>query len=107
MGIEWEAGTKEAKEAIEFVNLKTERTLDTRSTGIGIKTISEKNTKRITKKAIQFAIDNNRKNITIMHKGNIMKYTEGAFLKWGYEIAGDEFKDIIITEKEVWDKLNK
>jgi len=104
LGIEWEAGTKEAKEALTFVNTLASKGLDLNTTGIGIKTISEQNTKRIVRRAIQFAIDNNRKNITIMHKGNIMKYTEGAFLKWGYELAKTDFKDVIITEQEVWDK---
>ncbi|MCK5312569.1 MAG: isocitrate dehydrogenase (NADP(+)) [Desulfobacteraceae bacterium] len=104
LGIEWEAGTEEAKDVLSFVNSKISKQLDVKATGIGIKTISEKNTKRIIKKAIQFAIDNNRKNITIMHKGNIMKFTEGAFLKWGYELAETEFKDVIITEQEVWDE---
>jgi isocitrate dehydrogenase len=106
LGIEWEAGTKEAEEALSFVNSKISKRLDKETTGIGIKTISKKSTRRIVKKAIQFAIDNKRKNVTIMHKGNIMKYTEGAFLKWGYELAASEFKDIVITEQDVWDKYD-
>ena len=106
LGIEWEAGTKEAKEALDFINSKTSKNLDTATTGIGIKPISEQYTKRLISKAIQYAIDNNRKNVTIMHKGNIMKYTEGAFLKWGYEVGENEFKDNIITEQNLWDKFD-
>ena len=103
-GIEWEAGTPEAKEAISFIREKSGQDLDENFTGIGIKPISIKNTKRLVKKAIQFAVDNNRPNVTLMHKGNIMKFTEGAFLKWGLEV-GDEFSEII-TEQELWDKFD-
>ncbi len=106
LGIEWEAGTKEAKKALEFVNKQTSKNLDVTTTGIGIKPISEQYTKRLISKAIQYAVDNNRKNVTIMHKGNIMKFTEGAFLKWGYEVGENEFKDYIITEKDLWDNFD-
>ncbi len=103
-GIEWEAGTPGAKEAISFIREKSDHDLDENFTGIGIKPISIKNTKRLVKKAIQFAVDNNRPNVTLMHKGNIMKFTEGAFLKWGLEV-GDEFSEII-TEQDLWDKFD-
>ncbi len=106
LGIEWEAGTRQARDAVCFINQKTSKNLDEGTTGIGIKPISEKNTKRIMRKAIQFAIDHNRKNVTIMHKGNIMKFTEGAFLKWGYEVGKNEFKDSIITEQNLRDKFD-
>ena len=106
LGIEWEAGTRQARDAVCFINQKTSKNLDESTTGIGIKPISEKNTKRIMRKAIQFAIDHNRKNVTIMHKGNIMKFTEGAFLKWGYEVGKNEFKDSIITEQNLRDKFD-
>jgi len=106
LGIEWEAGTRQAGDAVCFINQKTSKNLDESTTGIGIKPISEKNTKRIMRKAIQFAIDHNRKNVTIMHKGNIMKFTEGAFLKWGYEVGKNEFKDSIITEQNLRDKFD-
>ncbi len=105
LGIEWEAGTKEAEDVLSFINSKIQKKFDKNTTGIGIKTISEKKTKRLIRKAIQFAIDNNRKNVTIMHKGNIMKFTEGAFLKWGYEVGEKEFKNAIMTEQELWDKF--
>src|SRR5438046_1756447 len=70
--------------------------------GIGIKPISETGTKRLVRMAIQYAIDNNRKTVTIVHKGNIMKFTEGAFKDWGYEVAKAEFRDRIVTEDEVY-----
>jgi isocitrate dehydrogenase len=103
LGIEWEAGTEEAEKVLTYINSKIDKKFNTSTTGIGIKTISERKTKRLIRKAIQFAIDNKRKNVTIMHKGNIMKFTEGAFLKWGYEVGKDEFKDSIITEQALWD----
>ncbi|MBU0971322.1 MAG: isocitrate dehydrogenase (NADP(+)) [Proteobacteria bacterium] len=101
-GIEWEAGTVEAKQAIAFIREKSGKTLDENFTGIGIKPISRDNTKRLVRKAIQYAIDHNRQTVTLMHKGNIMKFTEGAFLKWGLEV-GTEFSHKIVTEQEVWD----
>ena len=72
--------------------------------GIGIKPISPFGTKRLMRKAIQYAIKYNRKSVTLVHKGNIMKFTEGAFRDWGYELAKEEFSDFTITEEEVWDK---
>ncbi len=105
LGIEWEAGTEEAEDALNFINKKTSKNLDKKTTGIGIKPISEQYTKRLISKAIQYAIDNNRKNVTIMHKGNIMKFTEGAFLKWGYEVGETEFQKYIITEQVLWDEF--
>ncbi len=105
LGIEWEAGTKEAKDIISFINHKINKDLDKSTTGIGIKPISEHNTKRLIRKAIQFAIDHGKDNVTIMHKGNIMKFTEGAFLKWGYEVGENEFKHAIITEQALWEQF--
>ena len=74
--------------------------------GIGIKPISAFGTKRLVKKAVQYAIDNNRKSVTLVHKGNIMKFTEGAFKDWGYELAKDEFPEQTISEDELWDKYD-
>ncbi|NUU96523.1 isocitrate dehydrogenase [Marinitoga sp. 1135] len=91
-GIEWEENSKEAIEVIEFLNEKFKINLHNAS--IGIKPISEFRTKRLMKMAIDYAIKNNRKKITIVHKGNIMKYTEGNFRKWCYEVA-EEHKDLI------------
>ena len=106
LGIEWEKGKSKTKQVIDFINEQSQKKIDRKNTGIGVKPISEKNSKRLIKKAIQYAIDNNRKNITLMHKGNIMKFTEGAFMKWGYEVAKDEFKDFVISEKDLWDKYD-
>lgn len=116
-GIEYEEGTDEVKKVVEFLQnemgVKNIRFPET--SGIGIKPISEDGTKRLVRSAIQFALDNNRKNVTIVHKGNIMKFTEGAFKKWGYEVAEQEFGDKVFTwnqydeikEKEGVDAANK
>ena len=99
-GIEWKKDSEEAKKIIKF--LKDEFNVNIREdSGIGIKPISEFATKRLVKKAIQYAIDNNRKKVTIVHKGNIMKFTEGAFKEWGYEVAKEEFGDKVIFESEL------
>jgi isocitrate dehydrogenase len=74
--------------------------------GIGIKPISRFGTRRLVKMAIQYALDHNRKSVTIVHKGNIMKFTEGAFRTWGYEMAKEDFDQHIVTEDEVWEKFN-
>ncbi|EQB64223.1 MAG: hypothetical protein RBG1_1C00001G1802 [candidate division Zixibacteria bacterium RBG-1] len=102
-GFEWAKGSKETKKLISFLNknLKTKIRLDS---GIGIKPISVTGTKRLVRKAIQFALEHNRPSVTLIHKGNIMKYTEGAFRDWGYQLAQKEFKDQIVTEEEVTTK---
>lgn len=99
-GIEWEAKSHEAKKLIEF--MKDELGVDVDgSAAIGIKPITEKGSKRLIRKAIRYAIENKRKSVTFMHKGNIMKFTEGAFCKWGYEvIEEDEFKRFCVKEGE-------
>jgi isocitrate dehydrogenase len=104
-GIEWQAGSEQANRVIEF--LRSEMgSLVRDNSGIGIKPISEFGTKRLVRKAIQFALDQGRDSVTLVHKGNIMKYTEGAFRSWGYELAAEEFADVTITEAEVWDQHN-
>ncbi len=104
-GIEWPMGTDEAKKLLAF--LKADLGVDIREdSGLGIKPISEFGTKRLVRKAIRYAIDNNRASVTLMHKGNIMKYTEGAFRDWGYEVAKDEFSDVVVTEADLWDKYD-
>ncbi len=103
-GIEWEEGTNEAKEVIDFLNKEMGTKLEY-DAGIGVKPISISKTKRLVRKAIQYAIDNNKGSVTIVHKGNIMKFTEGAFKKWGYEVAIDEFREQIITEDELYDQV--
>lgn len=103
-GIEWEEGTKEAKKVIDFLNKEMGAKLEY-DAGIGVKPISVSKTKRLVRKAIQYAIDNNRSSVTIVHKGNIMKFTEGAFKKWGYELATEEFREQVITEDELYDQV--
>ncbi|MCG2677922.1 isocitrate dehydrogenase (NADP(+)) [bacterium] len=103
-GIEWEMGTAEARKVIDF--LKEEMKVSVRSdSGIGVKPISEFATKRLVRKALEYVVANNRKSLTLVHKGNIMKFTEGAFKNWGYEVALDEFRDRVITEDELWDQV--
>lgn len=103
-GIEWESGSKEADEIREFLVNNYGVTIRENS-GIGIKPISPFGTKRLVRKAIEYAIEYKRSSVTLVHKGNIMKFTEGAFVDWGYELAKDEFRDIIVTEDELWDDL--
>jgi isocitrate dehydrogenase len=100
-GIEWAKGTPQAEKVIEFLSREMGKRIRPDS-GIGIKPISEFGTKRLVRMAIQYAIENKRKTITLVHKGNIMKFTEGAFRDWGYEVATTEFRDQVVTEDEVW-----
>ncbi len=102
-GIEWRQGSDEVKKVIDFLNNSMGCNVRADS-GIGIKPISIFGSKRLVRKAIQYAIDNKRGSVTMVHKGNIMKFTEGAFRNWGYELAADEFGDRVISEAEVWDK---
>ncbi|MBM9615572.1 isocitrate dehydrogenase (NADP(+)) [Desulfobulbus rhabdoformis] len=104
-GIEWQAGTEEANRVIEFLRNEMGASIRDNS-GIGIKPISEFGTKRLVRKAIQHAIANGHDSVTLVHKGNIMKYTEGAFRNWGYELAADEFGDLTITEAALWEQHN-
>jgi len=104
-GIEWQQGTGDCARVIRF--LKEEMGVEVRpDSGIGIKPISITGTKRLVRKAIRYAIDQGRDSVTLVHKGNIMKYTEGAFRDWGYELAREEFSDTTITESELWEKYN-
>src|SRR5579863_5693181 len=111
-GIEWKEGTTKAKELIDFINNKMLAGTNKRvreDSGIGIKPISITGTKRLVRMAIDYALKNNRKAVTIVHKGNIQKFTEGAFREWGYELATQEFRQQVITERESWiiDNLDK
>ena len=109
-GIEWKSGTPEAKRLIEFLNgemLKDGKKKVREDSGVGIKPISPTGTKRLVRRAIQHAIENNRKVVTLVHKGNIMKFTEGAFRDWGYDLATTEFRQQIVTERESWILDNK
>ena len=101
-GIEYESGSAENAKLGNF--LKQEMGVDFfDEAGLGVKPISPFGSKRLVRKAIQYAIDNKRESVTLVHKGNIMKFTEGAFRNWGYEIAKEEFRDYIITEDEMYD----
>ncbi len=101
-GIEWAKGTPEAKKVIDF--LHTDMNVEVREdSGIGIKPISVFGTSRLARMAIQYAIDHNRSSVTFVHKGNIMKFTEGAFRDWGYQVAADEFSDSTITEDDLYE----
>ena len=100
MGIEWAEGSAEAKRVIAM--LRDEFRIKVREdSGLGVKPISEYESKRLIRKAIRYAIDNQRRSVTLVHKGNIMKYTEGAFREWGYELAKAEFPNQTISWKEV------
>ena len=92
-GVEWKAGSPEAEKVIKFLTeeMGVKKIRFTENCGIGIKPVSLEGTKRLMRKALQYAVDNNRSSVTIVHKGNIMKFTEGAFKEWGYEVARDEF----------------
>jgi isocitrate dehydrogenase len=102
VGIEWESGSPEAEAVVAFLEQKMNARLPEKP-GIGIKPISEKNTKRLVARAIAHAVKNHRPSVTLMHKGNIMKYTEGAFSRWGYEVARENFVNETITEAELYD----
>lgn len=99
-GIEWARGTPQAEKLIEFLSHELGKRIRPDS-GIGIKPMSETGTKRLVRMAIQWALKNKRKSVTIVHKGNIMKFTEGAFRDWAYEVAKAEFRDQTVTEDEV------
>ncbi|MCL4523783.1 MAG: isocitrate/isopropylmalate family dehydrogenase, partial [Acidobacteria bacterium] len=109
-GIEWKEGTPEVKRLLDFLNnemLKGTKKQIRWDSGVGIKPISATGTKRLVRKAIQYALGAKRKTVTLVHKGNIQKFTEGAFRDWGYELAKDEFRGQIITERESWIVDNK
>jgi isocitrate dehydrogenase len=104
-GVEFRQGTPEAEKLIHFLNdemLKGGKKKVREDSGVGIKPISIFGTKRLVRRAIQYAIENGRKTVTLMHKGNIQKFTEGAFREWGYEVAIAEFRDAVVTERESW-----
>jgi isocitrate dehydrogenase len=109
-GIEWEEGTAECKKLIEFLNkdmLKGGKKQIRLDSGVGIKPMSVTGSKRLVRMAIRHALETGRKSVTLVHKGNIQKFTEGAFRKWGYELATEEFRDQVVTERESWIVDNK
>ncbi|OQX61697.1 MAG: NADP-dependent isocitrate dehydrogenase [Desulfococcus sp. 4484_241] len=102
-GIEWEAGSGEAQKVIDFLEKEMGASIPAGS-GIGIKPISEANTRRLVARAVAYALDKGLPSVTLMHKGNIMKYTEGAFRTWGYKAAEEIFGDAVITESELHER---
>jgi isocitrate dehydrogenase len=104
-GIEFKSATDECGQLINYINKKFAKKIRVPS-GIGIKPMSEFGSARLVKKAIEYALTNKRKSVTLVHKGNIMKFTEGAFKEWGYKLAKAEFRDQIITEDELWSEYN-
>jgi isocitrate dehydrogenase len=100
-GIEWAANTAEAKRVIDFLAEMGKKVRP--DSGIGIKPVSVTGSKRLVRKALEYAVANGRKSVTLVHKGNIMKFTEGAFKDWGYEVAAQEFGAHTVTEEALWD----
>ena len=102
-GIEFKSGTDEAKKVVKFLTeeMGTQKIRFPETSGIGIKPISKEGTERIVRQAIQHAIDNNLPSVTVVHKGNIMKFTEGAFKEWAYDVARNEFSDKVVVAEDV------
>jgi len=103
-GIEWASGSPEGAKVIEFLRdqMGVQKIRFPARSGIGIKPVSKEGTTRLVRAAIQYALDHGRKSVTLVHKGNIMKFTEGAFRDWGYELATSEFRDRCVTQRESW-----
>jgi isocitrate dehydrogenase len=101
-GIEWQKGTPEVKKVIDFLQneMGVHNIRFPETSGIGIKPVSEEGTKRLVRAAIDYALNEGRKNVTLVHKGNIMKFTEGSFKAWGYEVAEEEYADKVFTWAE-------
>jgi len=104
-GIEYESGSPENEKLAKFLREEMGAQFF-EGAGLGIKPISAFGSKRLVRKAIQYAIDHNKDSVTLVHKGNIQKFTEGAFRKWGYEVAAEEYAEETITEAELWDKYD-
>ena len=105
IGIEWKSGTPEVKKLLEFLNhemLKDGKKQIRWDSGVGIKPISPTGTKRLVRRAIKYALAHGKKSVTLVHKGNIQKFTEGAFRDWGYDLAREEFRAQTVTERESW-----
>jgi isocitrate dehydrogenase len=104
-GIEYQSGTPENEKLARFLREEMGAKFF-EGAGLGVKPVSPFGSKRLVRKAIQYAVDNGRESVTLVHKGNIMKFTEGAFRAWGYEVAREEFGEHTITEDELWAKYN-
>jgi isocitrate dehydrogenase len=105
-GVEWQQGTKECDRVVDFLIREMGQKKIRPDAAIGIKPISPTGTKRLVRKAIRHAIEKKRESVTFVHKGNIMKFTEGAFRDWGYELARDEFADHTLTEDQLWKEFD-
>jgi isocitrate dehydrogenase len=105
-GIEWEAGTDEVEQVKEFVeeDMGADDVIHDGPVGIGVKPISEFGSKRLVRRAIDYALEHDRDSVTLVHKGNIMKFTEGQFRDWGYEVADEEYGEEVITEDTLWEE---
>jgi isocitrate dehydrogenase len=105
-GIEWEAGTDEAERVREFVEdeMGFDDVINDSPAGIGVKPITESASKRLVRQAIDYALEHDRDTVTLVHKGNIMKFTEAAFSQWGYEVAEQEYGETVITENTLWEE---
>lgn len=103
-GIEWQEGTEEVKKVVDFVRneMGMEKIRFPETSGIGIKPVSREGSYRLIRAAIEYALNEGRRSVTLVHKGNIMKFTEGAFKNWGYEMATSEFRSAVITQRESW-----
>jgi isocitrate dehydrogenase len=108
-GIEWAQGTPEVKKVVAFLTeqMGVKKIRFPESSGIGIKPVSREGTVRLVRAAIKYALSHDRKSVTLVHKGNIMKFTEGAFRDWGYELARSEFRNQVVTQRESWILGNK
>ena len=107
-GVEWPAGSEDARSVLEHVNGKLRRTGAAEislESGVGIKPMSAFNTRRLVRRAIVYALENGFESVTLVHKGNIMKYTEGAFRDWGYDVAREEFSERTVTETELYERF--
>jgi isocitrate dehydrogenase len=104
-GIEFKCASSEADNIIDYLNQNFNASIR-KDSGIGIKPISEYGSKRIIERAIKYALSNNKKTITLVHKGNIMKFTEGAFRNWGYELVNEKYKDVVITVQELQEQYH-
>jgi len=105
MGLEWKADSLMAKKIIDLVKIEDGREIRAGS-GIGLKPISRFGTRRLVRMAIEYALEHKKESVTLVHKGNIMKFTEGAFRTWGYQVAREEFGERVITEEDLWEKHN-
>ena len=105
-GIEWEEGTEEVEQVREFVEdeMGFDDTFHEGPVGIGVKPITETGTRRLVRRAIDYALEHDQDSVTLVHKGNIMKFTEGQFRDWGYEVAREEYGDEVITEDTLWEE---